>query len=214
MPEPRKAQRRGRSSECISRFGVFFGGKRFAGLTRGAVKNLRGIGVTGLCVRLPQKSGAREGVYFNNVVSVAADLEKRGREGVSPGDLPPLFLVRVHASVGIKGAPAGARRASAGSSGVRAFCVVCLERCQRERSGTVSCENILNENLSRSRREGAQAESDALSGSPLEKFSMRYSQNSLSTSEISGVRMATMGALWLISFKGMLLATIMPFRTR
>ena len=64
---------------------------------------MRGIGVTGLSARLHQKSGVREGVYFNNVVSVAADLEKRGREGVSPGDLPPLFLVRVHASVGTNG---------------------------------------------------------------------------------------------------------------
>ena len=129
MKEPRKAQRRGRPSECISRFGVFLGGRDSQGLTRGAVKNLRGIGVTGLCARLPQKSGAREGVYFNNVVSVAAELEKMGREGVSPGDLPPLFLVRVHASVGIKGAPAGARRASAGSSAVLASCVIVLELC-------------------------------------------------------------------------------------
>ena len=215
MKEPRKAQRRGRPSECISRFGVFFGGKEIRrALRAGAVKNLRGIGVTGLCARLPQKSGAREGVYFNNVVSVAAELEKMGREGVFPGDLPPLFLARVHASVGTNGSAARARRVSAGSSGVLAFCVIVLELCGQERSGTASCENIPNKNLGRMRREGAQAESDALSGSPLEKFSMRYSQNSLSTSEISGVRMATMGALWLISFKGMLLATIMPFRTR
>ena len=130
MEEPRKAQRRGRPSECISWFGVFLGKKEIRrALRAGAVKNLRGIGVTGLCARLPQKSGAREGVYFNNVVSVAAELEKRGRKGVSPGDLPPLFLVRVHASVGTNGSAARARRASAGSSAVLAFCVVCLEHC-------------------------------------------------------------------------------------
>ena len=90
---------------------------------------MRGIGVTGLCARLPQKSGAREGVYFNNIVSVAAELEKMGREGVFPGDLPPLFLARVHASVGTNGSAARARRASAGSSGARAFCVIVLELC-------------------------------------------------------------------------------------
>ena len=80
----------------------------------------------------PQKSGARECVYFNNVVSVAAELEKMGREGVSPGDLPPLFLARVYASVGTNGSAARARRASAGSSAVLAFCVVCPERCGRD----------------------------------------------------------------------------------
>lgn len=113
MQEPRKAQRRGRSSECISRFGVFFGGgKRFAGLTRGAVKNLRGIGVTGLCIRLPQKSGARECVYFNNVVSVAADLEKGDAKAclraTSRRSSLPVFM-RPSARTGAPQGPAGHR---------------------------------------------------------------------------------------------------------
>lgn len=113
MQEPRKAQRRGRPSECISRFGVFFGGgKRFAGLTRGAVKNLRGIGVTGLCIRLPQKSGARECVYFNNVVSVAADLEKGDAKAclraTSRRSSLPVFM-RPSARTGAPQGPAGHR---------------------------------------------------------------------------------------------------------
>lgn len=84
----------------------------------------------------------------------------------------------------------------------------------RRVSDMTSCENRINKNRDRTRGEGNQTGSEGRSGSPLEKFSMRYSQNSLSTSEISGVRMATMGALWLTSFRRMLLATIMPFRTR
>lgn len=129
------------------------------------------------------------------------------------GDVPPLLFAVLrdhrHERERLKGTPELIEHA-----GLRAFCDVCLERCRRERSGTVLCENILNINHDRTRGEGNQTGSEGRSGSPLEKFSMRYSQNSLSTSEISGVRMATMGAPWLTSFRGMLLATIMPFRTR
>lgn len=89
---------------------------------------MRGIGVTGLCVRLPQKRGAREGVYFNNIVSEAAELEKGDanacRRATSRRSSLPVFM-RPSARTG---APARARRASAGGSGVLAFCVVRLER--------------------------------------------------------------------------------------
>lgn len=107
----------------------FWGGKRFAGLTRGAVKNLRGIGVTGLCIRLPQKSGARECVYFNNVVSVAADLEKGDAKACLRATSRRSSLSVFMRPSARTGAPARARRASAGSSGVRAFCVIVLELC-------------------------------------------------------------------------------------
>ena len=109
----RPGKARGRTAESAAAgqtVGVHFAVWCFLG-ERDSQGFARGIGVTGLCVRLPQKSGARE--------------------GVSPGDLPPLFLARVHASVGTNRSARKGPPASAGSSVVLAFCVIVLELCGR-----------------------------------------------------------------------------------
>lgn len=133
MQEPRKAQRRGRPSECISRFGVFFwGGEEIRrAYARGGEELARDRRDRAVHPAASEERGARMRV-FQQCCQCGRRLRKRGREGVSPGDLPPLFLARVHASVGTNGSAARARRASAGSSAVLAFCVVCPERCGRD----------------------------------------------------------------------------------
>ena len=50
--------------------------------------------------------------------------------------------------------------------------------------------------------------------SPFEKFSIRYSHSKSSAGESSGTRIATMGALWSISGRGISFSTIIPFATR
>ena len=133
MQEPRKAQRRGRPSECISRFGVFFGGGEEIrrAYARGGEELARDRRDRAVHPAASEERGARMRV-FQQCCQCGRRLRKRGREGVSSGDLPPLFLARVHASVGTNGSAARARRASAGSSAVLAFCVVCPERCGRD----------------------------------------------------------------------------------
>ena len=101
----RKAQRRGRPSECISRFGVFWGGRDSQGFARG-------IGVTGLCVRLPQKSGFEKGV-FQPCCQCGRRLRKKGTRrrvsGRPPAALPcPCSCVRRHERERPQG-PAGRR---------------------------------------------------------------------------------------------------------
>ena len=112
MKEPRKAQRRGRPSECISRFGVFWGEEIRRAYARGGeelARDRRDLAVG------PDASEERvcEGVYFNHVASGPARLRKKGTRmrvsGQPPAALPcPCSCVRRHERERPQG-PAGHR---------------------------------------------------------------------------------------------------------